>query len=304
MSMAPRRGPELARWLQEQQRPFRVAALARDWTEWAVRDAVAKGAAVRLLPGIIAAQECAATARVRGLALNMWHPDLLVTGELALHLYRPVGDGPCTADAVVPYGTRLEPRAWVRVQQRAPIARRRRANGVWCVTPGRAIVDAWHKAAPADGSDAVYQALWAGACSARDALNELEAAPRVRNRRQLASLLDKFTRGGTSPLEVLARETVFVGKEWAALEWQATLEAEGSLRRPDALHRAARVIIEFDGQRWHGSPEARERDRLRDLELAALGYVTLRLTFADLRRRPEWCRAMVRAAICRRLSAV
>lgn len=300
--MTGRRWRDLGEWLRQQQRPVRRADLESRWTQWSVREAIAHGVAVRMLPGIVAAAECARDARVRGLALNLWHPDLLVTGRLALHLFRPTLEVPGTALAVVPSGIRLAASDWVTVLQRGPVMERRRANGVWCVSPARALIDAWHGAPRSDAEESVYQALWVGVCTAPEALRELEAMPRVGRRRQLTNLLLKFTQGATSPLEVYAREKVFVGAEWTELEWQATLETEGSRRRPDALHRKARVVIEFDGVRWHGSPESRERDRLRDVELSALGYMTLRFTFADLRNRPDWCRQMVRAAIRHRAS--
>ena len=53
-------------------------------------------------------------------------------------------------------------------------------------------------------------------------------------------------------------------------------------RRFDAVSIAWRVIFEADGRRWHARMSAFERDRRRDLEAAAHGYLTIRLTWAQL----------------------
>ena len=76
---------------------------------------------------------------------------------------------------------------------------------------------------------------------------------------------------------------------------------EGRPRRPDMLHRRARVVVELDGRRYHSGAEASARDRTRDIEFAAAGFTTLRLGFQDLRDRPEWCRIAVLRAVEARL---
>jgi very-short-patch-repair endonuclease len=48
-----------------------------------------------------------------------------------------------------------------------------------------------------------------------------------------------------------------------------------------------RIDIEVDGFRWHGDRLAFERDRARDAQLAALGWVVLRFTWLQIVRRPD-----------------
>lgn len=54
----------------------------------------------------------------------------------------------------------------------------------------------------------------------------------------------------------------------------------------DALWPAERLIVETDGYRFHGHRAAFENDRLRDQQLAAEGYVVVRVTWRQLTEEP------------------
>lgn len=58
-----------------------------------------------------------------------------------------------------------------------------------------------------------------------------------------------------------------------------------------------KVAVELDGAAWHGSREQRERDVRRDSELAAVGWLVLRVTHRRLHSEPEVVRAEVLAAV-------
>lgn len=108
-------------------------------------------------------------------------------------------------------------------------------------------------------------------------------------------------RGATSPTEVMAKTLVFTGPEYADWDWQAPVSAAGRARTVDMLHRGAALAVEFDGEAYHAGAKAWARDRQRDAELAGQGILTLRLSFANLRDRPQWCRHRVKEALCARL---
>ena len=52
--------------------------------------------------------------------------------------------------------------------------------------------------------------------------------------------------------------------------------------RVDFVWEDAKLILEFDGERYHGLPDDREDDRRRDRELNVLGYHVEHITSADL----------------------
>jgi very-short-patch-repair endonuclease len=52
--------------------------------------------------------------------------------------------------------------------------------------------------------------------------------------------------------------------------------------RVDMMIRGTRIIVEVDGKNFHSREDAFENDRRRDAQLAALGYVVIRLSFAQV----------------------
>jgi very-short-patch-repair endonuclease len=54
----------------------------------------------------------------------------------------------------------------------------------------------------------------------------------------------------------------------------------------DFLWRAAKLVVETDGGRFHDNPEAGSRDSDRNRALTAAGYLIPRLGWEDLRDRP------------------
>lgn len=68
----------------------------------------------------------------------------------------------------------------------------------------------------------------------------------------------------------------------------------------DVLFAQARVVIEVDGYKAHSGRESFQRDRARQNDLVAAGYVVLRFTWADLERRQADVVRRVRAALAQR----
>lgn len=65
----------------------------------------------------------------------------------------------------------------------------------------------------------------------------------------------------------------------------------------DLLWRQQRLIVELDSRGHHLTPRAFEEDRRRDARHLAAGYRTLRFTYRQVERDPEYVAAALRAAL-------
>ncbi|HEY6399340.1 MAG TPA: DUF559 domain-containing protein, partial [Solirubrobacteraceae bacterium] len=65
----------------------------------------------------------------------------------------------------------------------------------------------------------------------------------------------------------------------------------------DALWSAARLIVEVDGQRAHGTPARMNRDRERDLDLRRAGYTVHRYSWGQVTSQAELVATDLRAAL-------
>lgn len=299
----PRRGEPLALFLSRSEHAYTRAELTGWFSRHAWDRALADRTAVRLRPGIMAGVAHRDRPLVRAEALTLWKPWSWVSGELALSVFSDRMPQPHYDDIVVPHGQHLLPAPHLRVRQVGPLSESSWRHGVRCTTPAFATLDAWHRSTRSRRLDVLYGALWQRVSSPADLFPVLDSLPRIADRTKLIDCLHWFARGATSPLEVLAHSTVFVGRQFEAFELQAELQVGGRRAVADMLHRAARVVVEFDGSAYHDLPQVRARDRRRDADLASAGFLTLRFGWSDLRERPEWCRERVSAVVRQRLCA-
>lgn len=65
----------------------------------------------------------------------------------------------------------------------------------------------------------------------------------------------------------------------------------------DFLWRDAKLVVETDGHRAHGTRVAFERDRVRDAHLTTLGYRVVRLTCRRLTRSPNEVAGTIRTLL-------
>ncbi|MDN4481456.1 endonuclease domain-containing protein [Demequina muriae] len=170
------------------------------------------------------------------------------------------------------------------------------------MVPEVAVLHAWAVAPAHDRTALLLDVLRVSRLDAATVRGALAMAPRLRARNDLLRVRATAELGVTSYLEYIAHTEVFAGGRWAECEWQARIRVATRTLTVDMVHRASRVVVEFDGRRYHSDDRARRRDLERDALLAAMGYTTIRLTFEDITRRPAWCATMVRNAIDRRLA--
>jgi hypothetical protein len=71
-------------------------------------------------------------------------------------------------------------------------------------------------------------------------------------------------------------------------EWNVTIsDSHGRIREVDLCYPDARLIVEFDGLRFHTRRDAARRDRATDRRLQLAGWTVLRFTWEEIVFRPE-----------------
>lgn len=297
--LTPTTGP-LDTFLRRNSHAFTRHELLRHWSLWALKSAIARGTAHRILPGVYCGPEHAQRGRVVGEALSLWHPAGLVTGPLALHLYAAELPVPQLAQVHVVRGRKPRVPSWVHCHQGEDLYRWGHPHGVRSTVPGRALLDAWRFSPESQRRDILWEALWARVCSWRDLLRATEALTRIGGRRDLERILGWFAEGSTSPLEVRAKYEVFTGARFRDFERQAPLRLDGVTATVDMLHRASGTVVELDGDKYHSTRADRDADRRRHTLLVAAGYAVLRFGWRDIVDRPAWCRAQVLSVLSAR----
>lgn len=113
------------------------------------------------------------------------------------------------------------------------------------------------------------------------------ARPGRRGVRILRSVLDARGSGLEATESTLERRYLLFCAERAIPlpDLQCRLTWRGRVvGRVDMMYPRARVVVELDGRRGHSQLTDQERDRIRDQEAAAAGWLTARVTWAQLHR--------------------
>lgn len=285
-------------------RAWSRAELKKRWSTRTLQRALDVGGVVRVAPGVYLGAQCANDIDARIAAAATWTGRTgTLTGLAGLRLWGYAGRAPTAVDVQVPRAVRLAPPSWIRVRRSDVRQPAMVLGGIRVALVEYAALRAWCEAEPHERAGLLLDVMREKRLDAQILTPAAERLPRIPERRRLMRLLAHAAEGVTSYLEYVARARVFSGPQWSEMEWQAPVRAGGRRYRVDMLHRGARVAVEFDGARFHSDDTRRRYDIDRDAALAAMGYVTIRLTYEDVMNRPRWCRETVRRAIAARLHA-
>ena len=120
----------------------------------------------------------------------------------------------------------------------------------------------------------------------------------VGGHRQLAECLALAADGVQSELEALGVLGVFTHRSLPRSRSQLRVECpDGVVRWLDRAWKEAMLAVELDGAAFHTSPKDRQNDLHRDAVLAAMGWVVLRFTYAEVLRDPAGVRAKILAVL-------
>lgn len=163
--------------------------------------------------------------------------------------------------------------------------------GIPCTSPSRTIIDL----AGSEGEKPLRRAIEQAAVHRMLNVAEIDAillaGPRRRGSRPLRLILEDWRRYSPNTrlrsrmeaklLPLLSRRGIPIP------QCNVKLKVGSESFEVDFLWRPQRFVIETDGDKYHGNPEAKKRDLRRDRVLSAAGYRVWRLAWEDLESRPE-----------------
>jgi len=255
-----------------------------------------------LLPRIYAHPRHEGEFETRIAATMEWLPgSVAITGLAACYIYELIDVPPAQIRASAPSPLHVRSPAWLRLRRCIVPSLTHEQGGVRLVSVAEAIVHAWEEDR-GRGQDAIFVALRTGKVTVAQLASALSYYPRVRGRRRLERFLRHLLDGMHSFLEYRGALTVLNSPDLVHLAYQTQFIIEGNVFYADRYDPQTRTAVEFDGMRWHGSAEARERDRWRDALFRSAGIEPVHLLSTDVFDRPGWCRELVRTTIAARAS--
>ena len=157
----------------------------------------------------------------------------------------------------------------------------------------RTLVDSWPLLPLAERRPLLLDTARRGLVVPRDLRDALTERPNVGGHRALAQTIDLIEDGCQSELEAHGVLNVFRHRSLPKSVGQYRLALPEGNVKLDRAWPEVKIAVELDGVRHHTSPEDRRRDLARDRALAALGWVVLRFTYADVLRDPDDVRRRV-----------
>jgi very-short-patch-repair endonuclease len=280
--------------LARQVRSFSFSELTAATSERALRVAERNGTVVRLLHGIYVAAEHQDSFAARAHAAARWAgPQGALSGEAALFAWGIAPSPPNVVEVALPCGTRRRPPAWIRPLYTTMLGE----TATWMSMPVAraepALIACWGRLTPESREAMVFAGVSRGALSLAALRDAVGSTARMTARADLQRVLTAVARGDESHLEMLGSETVFGTAELQRLLRQHVIRAGGRRYRLDYYDPETRTAFELDGAAFHGALEQRTRDIARDATLAAIGVLTVRFGYWDVKDRPKWCRQIV-----------
>lgn len=273
-------------------------AVAAGWSARQVRRRIAAGRWVYVAGRALAAPADAWTPFQLAMAAHLTWSGVVVSHQTAAGLYGfPLREHPATADVITNRGRRpgrgIVPHA-LRLDADEIT---HHASGFLVTTAPRTAVDCL--AALPFG---VALDLWAWV-STRAVLDVAALDSAIDRRRcwdgteQLRHLRRVVASGAASDGEHRLHRLL---RAAGLRDWQAAApvyDEFGLIGIVDVLFQAAKVVLEVDGFRAHGSQQALVRDLRRQNRLTTAGYVVLRFTWSDIVDQPQEVLRQIRVAL-------
>lgn len=262
-----------------------------------VADAVSDGALVRMFPRVYAVPEDVERADVRRTGALLCIPDAALSHVDALAVWNLPSEPVASAGAGAIHltcpgrrsdvdieGLRVHRRLSFRPDPPSIVVRR----GLRVVRIEQAIVESWPMLRPLGRRAPAIVAVREGRTTGARLLATLEQQARTSGAAEMRQLFRLLQLGIRSELEAWGHARVFCDPRLPRSRAQVPVKlVSGRTVYLDRLFDEEMVNVELDGAAYHGAPGQRERDLRRDSALAALGFVTVRLTHPRLHADPS-----------------
>ena len=248
-------------------------------------------ALVRVLPGVYAASDQAASLQTRVRALRCFDRDAILTGAIAARLSFWPELRVEAIECAVRHSRSPQPGYRFSRRQIPPELVVRR-GGIRYTSPALTALDLCARL----GGEAIDQALRSRATTLALLHRAMElTAARAGNQTRRQLLLDSRDEPWSEAERLFHR----LLREAGITGWKANqpVTLNGSTCYVDVIFRKLKLAIEIDGRLFHTGAEVFETDRWRQNLLILDGWRVLRFTWTMIEEQPETVLAMVREAI-------
>lgn len=169
-------------------------------------------------------------------------------------------------------------------------------RGLRITTLARTVIDSWPLLPREERRPLVLDLARQGLVTSTELGEALTDRPNVGGFRSLHEAIHLIASGCQSELEALGLLSVFEHRSLPPSVGQYRIKLGTGVVHLDRAWPEVKLAVELDGAKHHTSPADRRRDLARDSALAALGWVVLRFTYADIVNNPALVRAKILAA--------
>lgn len=258
----------------------------------ALRTLTDEGWCVLIAPGVYRVAAAPLTEHQTVLSAVWTHaPGAVASHRAAAFIWRLIGYHRPTLDVTVPFGRNQPTASRVRTSLWLPPQHVTTRDAIPVTRVARTIFDLAGVEPLGRLRVVVDDALARGLCNQRQLDTAFFGLAR-RGRRGTAAmreLLEDMGPGYIAPASELERSArrLFAERGIPMPRFEVHLGDDDLIGRVDCTWAEARLVVELDSRRFHGTTAARERDRRRDNRLVAAGWRVIRVTWDDIRDRPD-----------------
>lgn len=266
-----------------------------------VRTLTAEGWCICVSPGVYRVTAAPPTDHQSVLASVWAHPGSVASHRAAAYIWALLGFRRARPEVSVPTGRCQPTGSIVHTSLWLPQQHVTTRDGIPVTRVARTIFDLAGVEPIGRMEKVIDDAISRNLCTQQQ-LEKVFFALARRGRRGTAAmreLLEGMGPGYVAPASELERAArrLFAERAVPMPRFEVHLGDDDVIGRVDCTWTEARLVVELDSHRFHGSRQAREADRKRDNRLVAAGWRVIRVTWDDIKERPDEVVSQILAAL-------